>query len=322
MNLNNINVNQITKNILTPIGNLLYKLFRYALLLGVSYVAIFPIIKMASSAMTEAETYYNGGTNFIPVVATFENFVNSQRYFPFFDRAKLTALIALSCTACSVVVCSLIGYGLGRYKFKGRNLVYACVLFTIIMPIQTAQLPLVYYYRWFDIFGIGQIIGLFTGEAFTINILNSLARFIVPALCGVGLRAGIFIFLFQSFFAGMPKDLEEAAKIDGCSPFKIYWKVMIPNIIPVVVTVILLSLIYYWNDSLIVDMAKLNMGTTLMPQVERLVEDNVGRSDLTLLRRQVEFYSILLTSVLPLVVVFIFGQKFFVECMDRSGSKG
>lgn len=317
-----MNLNSLTKNILTPVGKLLYKLFRYALLLGVSYVAVFPIIKMASTALTEAETFYNGGANYIPPVATFENFINSQRYFPILERSKVTAIIAVSCTICSVFVCSLIGYGLGRYKFKGRNVVYACVLFTIIMPIQTAQIPLTYYYRWFDIFGIGQIIGLFTGEAFTINILNSIARFIVPALFGVGLRAGIFIFLFQSFFAGLPRDLEEAAKIDGCSPLKIYWKVMVPNIIPVVVTVALLSMIYYWNDSLITDMAKLNIGSTLMPAIESLVEDNVGRSDLTLIRRQVEYYSILLMAVLPMVVVFIFGQKFFVECMDRSGSKG
>ena len=231
-------------------------------------------------------------------------------------------MITITCTICTVFVSSLVGYGIGRYKFKGRNLVYACVLFTIIMPIQTAQLPLTYYYRWFDLFGIGKIIGLFTGEAVTINILHSLARFILPAVLGVGLRAGIFIFLFQSFFSGMPKDLEEAAKIDGCNPFKIYWKVMIPNIIPVLVTVTLLSIIYYWNDSLIVDMAKLDMGSALMPQVESLVEMNIGASQMDLMQRKVEYYAILITSVTPLILVFMFGQKYFVECMDRSGSKG
>ncbi len=312
----------IPKSIFEPVANFAYKLFRYALLIGVSYMAIFPIIKMISASLTEAEAYYNGGTNYIPPVATFQNFVHSMQYFKFFDYAKVTGLITVTSTVCSVIVCSLIGYGLGRYKFKGRNLVYACVLFTIIMPIQTAQLPLTYYYRWFDLFGIGKIIGLFTGETFTINILNSLARFILPAILGVGLRAGIFIFLFQSFFANMPKDLEEAAKIDGCSPFKIYWKVMIPNIIPVMVTVTLLSIIYYWNDSLIVDMAKLDMGPTLMPQVESLTELNIGAGYMDQMQLKVEYYAIMLTAVAPLILVFLFGQKYFVECMDRSGSKG
>ena len=192
----------IPKSVLTPVVKFAYNLFRYALLAGVSYLAIFPIIKMLSASLTESEAFYNSGTNFIPPVATFQNFIHSMQYFKFFDYAKVTGLITITCTICTVFVSSLVGYGIGRYKFKGRNLVYACVLFTIIMPIQTAQLPLTYYYRWFDLFGIGKIIGLFTGEAVTINILHSLARFILPAVLGVGLRAGIFIFLFQSFFSG------------------------------------------------------------------------------------------------------------------------
>ena len=312
----------IPKSILHPLTGFVYNIFRYVLLLGVSYLAIYPIIKMLSAALTEAEAYHSGGFNFIPSVATFQNFVHSMKYFKFFSYAKVTGLIAVTCTACSLMVSSLVGYGIGRYKFKGRNLIYACVLFTIIMPIQTAQLPLTYYYRWFDLLGIGQIIGLFTGETFTVNILNSIARFIIPAALGLGLRAGIFIFLFQSFFANMPKDLEEAAKIDGCNPFKIYWKVMIPNIIPVIVTVTLLSLIYYWNDSLIVNMAKLNMGNALMPMVENLTELNIGASSMTQMQLKVEYYAIMLVAVSPLIVVFMFGQRFFVECMDRSGSKG
>jgi len=318
----NINININSKAIVTPIASFLYKVFRFALLLGVSYMAIFPIIKMLSSALTEAETYYTEGASFIPSLATFENFIHSQKYFNFFKHAKVTGLIAVTSTVCSVFVCSLVGYGLGRYKFKGRNLVYACVLFTVIMPIQTAQIPLVHYYHWFDLFGLGKVIGLFTGETFSINLLTSVGRFILPAIFGVGLRAGIFIFLFQSFFASMPKDLEEAAKIDGCSPFKIYWKVMIPNIIPVLVTVTLLSLIYYWNDSLITDLAPLDIGRPLMPEIENLVELNIGASYMTIMQRKVEYYAILLTAVLPLIALFILGQKYFVECMDRSGSKG
>ena len=312
----------LNKNVLNPISSLLYKLFRYLLLLGVAYVAIFPIIKMASASMSIAEDYYSGRTGILPTTPTFENFKNSQAYFKFFEHAKVTVLITVISTVCSVFVCSLIGYGLGRYKFKGSNLVYAAVLFTIIMPIQTAQIPLTYYYRWFDFFGIGKIIGLFTGEEVTVNLLPNLGRFIVPAIFGVGLKAGIFIFLFRQFFAGMPRDLEEAAKLDGCNPFKIYWKVMLPNIIPVLVTVILLSLIYYWNDSLVSGMSKLEIGTPIMVEIEKLTSSNYAYEQLTLIRREVEYYSILLSAVLPLTVLFVACQKFFVECMDRSGSKG
>ena len=312
----------LSKTVLSSAGNLLYKLFRYLLLLGVSYIALFPVLKMVSGSLSNAEDYFNNGGAFLPVGPTFENFINSQSYFPILKPLKNTLIITVSCTIVSVFICSLAGYGLGRYKFKGSSLVYAAVLFTIIMPIQTAQIPLVYYYRWFDFFGIGKIIGLFTGKDLTVNLLTNLGSLLIPALFGVGLNAGIFIFLFRQFFAGMPKDLEEAAKLDGCSPFKIYWKVMLPNIIPVLVTVLLLSTIYYWNDSLVTGMLHLDMGDTIMVSVERLIANHVGASELTYMSWRVEYFSILLLAVLPLVAVFIFCQKFFVECMDRSGSKG
>ena len=312
----------LSKTVLSSAGNLLYKLFRYLLLLGVSYIALFPIIKMVSASLSNAEEYFNNSSAFLPVGPTFENFKNSQSYFPILKPLKNTLIITVSCTIVSVFICSLAGYGLGRYKFKGSSLVYAAVLFTIIMPIQTAQIPLVYYYRWFDFFGIGKIIGLFTGKDLTVNLLTNLGSLLIPALFGVGLNAGIFIFLFRQFFAGMPKDLEEAAKLDGCSPFKIYWKVMLPNIIPVLVTVLLLSTIYYWNDSLITGMLNLDIGDTIMVGVGKLMKEHVGASELTYMSWRVEYFSILLLAVLPLVAVFIFCQKFFVECMDRSGSKG
>ena len=312
----------LSKNILNPVTSFAYNIFRYLLLTGVSYVAIFPIIKMLSAALTTAEDYYAGASEYIPPVPTFQNFVNVQSYFHFMDCIKVTLIVTISCTIVSVFICSLIGYGLGRYKFKGSNVVYAAVLFTIIMPIQTAQIPLTYYYRWFDFFSIGQLVGLVTGTDLTINLLPNMGRLLVPALFGVGLKAGIFIFLFRQFFAGMPKDLEEAAKLDGCSPFKIYWKVMIPNIIPVLVTVILLSVIYYWNDTLVTGMSNLKMGSTLMLEVEKLITLRQGSDEISAMTMQVEYYSILFLAVLPLIVAFIFGQKFFVECMDRSGSKG
>ncbi len=312
----------LNKNMLSPVGSFLYKLFRYILLLGISYVALFPIIKMLSASLTMPEDYFAGNSGFVPPRPTFENFKNSQSYFPFWKPAKVTILITFTSTIVSVFICSLVGYGLGRYKFKGSNLVYAAVLFTIIMPIQTAQIPLTYYYRWFDFFGIGKLVGLFTGKDLTVNLLPNLGSFLVPAVFGVGLKSGIFIFLFRQFFAGMSKDLEEAAKLDGCSPFKIYWKVMLPNIIPVLVTVILLSTIYYWNDSLVTGMSNLTMGRPLMVEVESLITLRMGANQLSAMRLEVEYYSILLLAVLPLVAVFIFCQKFFVECMDRSGSKG
>ena len=320
---------KFNKKIIESGASLVYKLFRYALLIGISYVVLFPIIKMVGSAFTPAVELYTEDSGFLPSRATFENFKNAmfgeKAYFDFFKYTKNTVTIALISTVLQVFSCSLVGYGLGRYNFKGNAIVYACVLFTIILPVQTSIIPLYYEYRWFDIFGIGKIIGLFTGKTFTLNILKDYMSFYVSALFGVGLNSGIYIFLFRQFFMSMPRDLEEAAKIDGCSPITIYLRIMLPNIKPVVVTVALLSVIYYWNDSLLSGVFVLpgESNMTLMGALAAMrSERGLGFEEMDYMRRQAEHYAVILTTVTPLMIFFLIGQKFFVECMDRSGSKG
>ena len=320
---------KINKRVVESGASLLYKLFRYALLIGISYVVMFPVIKMISSSFTSAYELYTEDSGFLPDRATFENFKHAMfgkgASFKYLEYAKNSAKIALISTALQLFSCSLVGYGLGRYKFKGNALVYACVLFTIILPVQTAIVPLYYEYRWFDIFGIGKIIGLFTGETFTVSILKNYMSFYVPALVAVGFNSGIYIFLFRQFFASMPRDLEEAAKIDGCNPLTIYLRVMLPNIKPVIVTVALLSVIYYWNDSLLsgVFILKEEDGMTLMVALEDAVQrQSFFNKGLDAMTWMADRYAIILASVTPLMIFFLFGQRFFVECMDRSGSKG
>lgn len=320
---------RLNKKIVEHSASFLYKVFRYALLIGISYVVLFPVIKMISSAFTPAQELYTEESGFLPSRATFENFKNSMfgknAYFEFFKYTKNTATLALVSTLLQLFSCSLVGYGLGRYKFKGNGVVYACVLFTIILPVQTSIIPLFYEYRWFDFFGIGKIIGLFTGETFTVSIFKNYLAFYVPALFGVGLNSGIYIFLFRQFFASMPRDLEEAARIDGCNPVTIYLRIMVPNIKPVVVTVALLSVIYYWNDSLLSGVFVLpnDNAETLMVALKELTGTRgLGYNQLDTMRMQAERYAIILLSITPLMIFFLIGQKFFVECMDRSGSKG
>lgn len=316
---------KLTKKVLTPGANLLYKLFRYLLLIGVSYVVLFPIIKMVSASITMPDELYQGDSGFIPNEPTFVNFVKSQSYFKYGKFLGHTLKIALIGTFFQIVSCSLVGYGLGRYNFKGNPIVYGAVLFTIILPVQTYLIPAFYEYRWFDLFGIGSLIGLFTGQTYTVSLLGNHMAMIFPTIFAVGLNSGIYIFLFRQFFASMPKDLEEAAKIDGCNPLKIYLKVMLPNIKPVIVTVALLSVIYFWNDTLSTGSFIANRDDmTLMVALEEMMVRNtgLGLSELDAARRDAERYAVMLTIVTPLMVLFMIGQKFFVECMDRSGSKG
>ncbi len=310
------------KRIGSPVMKLFYALFRYAFLIGISYMALFPVLRLLFTSVTHSDEIMAGTTQFIPNDATFLNYKFALGYFDYTKNVLLTLAVAGLSTLIQCAICSIVGYGLGRYNFKGRTVAFAALLFTIVMPLQTVQIPLHNTLHWFDFFGIGQIIGLFTGKVATVNLLDNYMNFFVPALFGVGLRSGIFIFLFQSYFAGMPRDLEDAAKIDGCGPWKTYLRVMLPNITPVLVTVALLSMVYYWNDSFLSSMTGALTNPTMMQAVEDAVWNANAGLGVNAAERNASIYALMLLCVLPLMLVFIVCQKYFVESMDRSGIKG
>ena len=309
---------------LTAASSLLMKLFRYALLIGVSYVAIYPLLKCISMALLPAEEYLGGNAGWIPENPTLVNFQNFKVYFDYWKHAIATAIYTVVSTAIQLVITSLVGYGLGRFKFKGNILVFFCVIATIVVPIQTIQIPVYMYFRYFDFFGLGKLVGLITGKDLMVNLLNTNWSYYVPALFGVGLNSGLYIFLFRQYFKGMPRDLEDAARVDGCNPLGVYLRIMVPNIKPVFVTVALLSAINYWNDYTLSDMF-MNAAETppIMVGVSRILA-NVYRlgEDVESASLIVQQNATMLVAVAPLVILFLICQKFFVECMDRSGVKG
>ena len=304
-------------------GKLIFKVCRYLLLAGISYLMIYPVMTMLSTALSRPIDLYNESTVWIPKNPTFTNFTSALRYFDYAHHLGITVSISTISTALQMLVCPLVGYGLARYRFKGNGLVFAMVIMTIIVPIQTAQIPMYLDYQAFDFFGIGRLIGLITGEPLTVNLLNTNWVYYIPAAFGVGLRSGLYIFLFRQYFKGMPKDLEDAGKVDGCSRFGIYLRIIIPNAKPVFVTEFLLSMIFYWNDTVISNMLLNTVNVQpLMPYTRRLMELQNTVDQLEEMRSRAEGMACLFMTVAPLMILFIVCQKFFIECMDRSGIKG
>ncbi len=311
------------KKLLRTGGNLLYKIFRYVLLIGCCYVVLYPVIKMLFAALSDPYELMQGESGIIPNEPTFTNFKNMQKFFPYLKHLVPTVQIAGICTLLQLISCSLVGYGLGRYKFKGNTLVFVAAVFTFILPQQISLIPAYHNYRFFDLFGIGKLVGLFTGKDLTVNLLPKFFAMYIPAVFGVGLKSGIFIFLFKQYFESMPKDLEEAAKLDGCNPFTTFLRVMVPNIKPVFVSVALLSVIFYWNDTMVTDvMTGMDGKFTLMGQLQQVRILDFASSQLSQARIIAERYAMMVSTVAPLMIIFIICQKFFVESMDRSGSKG
>ncbi len=311
------------KRIFGKAGKIFFKIFRFFILAGVGYLVIYPLLTYITVALSSPVDLYGDMVGWLPQNPTFMNFKELLRYFRYWDHLAITVMIAGVSTLLSMITCPLAGYGLARYRFKGNGIVFAMVIMTIIVPIQTAQIPMYLDYQAFDLFGIGRLIGLFTGEPLTVNLLNTNWVFYIPALLGVGLRSGLYIFLFRQFFKGMPRDLEDAGKVDGCSKFGVYLRIFVPNVKPVFITEFLLSMIYYWNDT-----TYSGMFITVPDKTPLALY--VGLMDLFLntdysieaMEARTQIFSARLLVVLPLLVLFIICQKFFIENMDRSAIKG
>lgn len=307
------------KKIMEKSGSLLYIVFRYIFLLGISYIMLYPVLKAISQSLNLASDFGSGSNEWIPNKLTFSNYIFVLHYFPYLEKLKNTLLIVVISTALQLVISAFAGYGLARYRFKGNGLVFVLVIITIVFPTQSYFLPLYSQYRYFDFLGIGQLIGLFSGTPVTVNLLNTYWPYILPALFGVGLNSGLFIFVFRQFFMSLPKELEEAARVDGCNALTTYIRIVVPNAVPVFVTVGLLSTVFYWNDDTVMKMfitkaEKFSLLSYL--EVTSALESY----------EKAETFARWSTALLlvqgPMMLLFCFGQKFFVECMDRSGIKG
>jgi multiple sugar transport system permease protein len=239
-----------------------------------------------------------------------------------------TLQIVVPSTLLQLVSSLLAGYGFARFKFRGKTVLFAILIFTIIVPIQTYMIPLYVGFTNLNFLGIGPIMTLITGQK--LNVLNSPVPFYLMAMFGAGIRSGLYIFMLRQFFIGMPKELDEAASIDGCGPLQVFTKVMIPNAIPMMVTILVFSLVWYWNDYYLSSM----FFDALPPLSQKLADVSVQASfnsisgisglnqkEFDLIKEGVMACGCLVTIIPPLVL-YIFAQRYFTEGLERSGIVG
>ena len=226
---------------------------RYFLLIGLSFVILYPLLYMLSVSFRTPEDLYDPTVVWLPRHFTLDNFKfvffeSDIAFLPSFKEGFQTGsmlrsfLLSFSCTALQVFTCALTGYGFARFKFKGRGILFAVAILTLIVPPQSINMPLYVIYTGFTKFTAG----VTQGEGF--KIIDTFIPMSVPAVLGMGLRSGLFVYLFRQFFKNMPKELEEAAYLDGCGPINAYFKIMLINAGPILIVTFLFSFVWYWND--------------------------------------------------------------------------
>ena len=201
-------------------------LVRAIFLISMCFVILYPILYMISMAFRTAEDIYDPTVIWIPKTFTTENFKEVFEMMDYFPKLLKTVEISVIATILNVMICAFAGYGFARFRFKGKGLLFGFVLFTIIVPPQSISIPMYIGYKNFDFLGIGTLIGYITGTPLTANLLNTDMVFYVPALLGAGIKSGLFIYIFRQFFRNLPKELEDAACIDGCSIPRTYFNII------------------------------------------------------------------------------------------------
>ena len=305
----------------------IWSLCRFLLIFGLGFVILYPLLQILSKVFMPVDQYRDLSVIWIPKSLTLDNIKNAITYVKFDESLVNPMILCLSCAAIQIVVCSLTGYGFGRFRFPFREPLFLMVILTIIVPTQIIFLPSFVQYRFFDFFGISKLLGLITGKNYTeyaANLIDTRWSFWLPSFFGVGLRSGIFIYLFRQCFRGIPKELEEAAKIDGCGSITTYVRIMLPNAKSSILTVFLFSIVWHWNEY--------TLTRTFFPQkhqplaiqlrlaIDSMMSDLATRNDLAF--QMGVTYAAVLLFILPVLIIYIFTQRWFVEGVESSGIKG
>jgi multiple sugar transport system permease protein len=299
---------------------------RFFFLLGMAYVLLYPVLFLFSNAFRDPIDRLDPTVIWIPKHWTYKNFALADRVISFLPSIKRTLSMLVPSVIIQVFVCLTVAYGFARFKFKGRDFLFSCLIFTIIVPVQTMIIPLYVNFRFFDFFGIGRLVGLFTGEAFTVRLLNTNWPFYLMSATGVGIRSGLYIFMARQFFRGMPVELEEAAFVDGCGPFKTFLRIMLPNVGSIVIVITLFSVVWHWNDYYMsvmfyVDDYPLSVGITGLQERLTLLSQNMSPEDMALAQSSI-LEAACFVVIGPVLLLYVFAQRYFTESITRSGIVG
>lgn len=294
------------------IGNngdgLLQGMLVYILLITIGFVFIYPLLMIVSYSFKDAKDIVNPLVNWIPTKLYLGNYDKAANVLNFWKTLGQTFVVTGVPALIQTISCSIIGYGFAKFKFPGKNIIFALVLMTFLIPPQITVIPQFLMFK-------------------ELNILDSIAAYILPALFGQGIKSAIFIFIFYQFFRMIPEQLIEAAKIDGAGALKIFIRISIPMAVPAFIISFLFSFVWYWNETYLATMFFGEVIQTLPMKLDRFVATYSkmyqvsGSGNGQSLNEAIEMAGTLL-NILPLLIVYFMIQKWFVESIDSAGLTG
>jgi multiple sugar transport system permease protein len=267
---------------------------RHLAMIVAALVMIYPLIWLLGSSFKPTELIFRD-LSVLPTEWDFSNYSNGWEALsqPFGRYMLNSAVIVAGCLLGNLVTCSMAGYAFARLRFRGRNMWFAMMLISIMLPIHVIIVPRYIMFQQMD-------------------WINTFWPLIVPKLLATD---AFFIFLMVQFFRGIPNELEEAARIDGCGHPRIFFSVMLPNAVPALATTAIFTFIWTWNDffSQLIFLTRDDVRTA--PLALRLFLDPATGSNWG------PMFAMSIVTLIPIFLVFLFGQRYLVQGIATTGMK-
>lgn len=286
----------------------------YFLLATLSFVFLYPFIKMITQSFMTDDDLINITVKWLPSEVTWSNYDVAFRKLQFGTYVWNSVKVALVATLGHVFSCAMTGYAFARYQFKGKGLLFGFVILSMIVPVQTIIIPqYMQYSNW------GWI-----NSPYYLPIL-------VPTFFGFGLSGGFFIFLFRQFFLGLPYEMEEAARVDGCGPIRTYVRIMLPMSQSSLLVCSVLSLVWHWNDYFEPGVYITDVWLKMLPNRLPSLYAELNKEQHTMIQvndiEGIMFNEAMLMAatflcIVPILVLYLFLQRRFMEGVERSGLTG
>ncbi len=314
------------------VKSIILGVLRYVLLICLAYLILAPILSNIKTAFTHPADLGLKSSVWIPNRFSLQNIHVASMILNYSHVLPVTFFYTLVLMVLQVICTLLAGYSFARLKFRGQGLIFICVIATIVVPSQVIMLPQYLYFRDFRLFGL---IPLFN-QGKGLNMLNKPAVIYLLSALGMGLKSGLYIYIFRQTFRGLPRELEQAAYVDGAGFIRTFTSIVLPSAGPGLITVGTLSFVWNWNDTSFLSwfdpqnadnlMFMYVKRTASMEQALNSISSKVPGTYTFLtkdtLYQSAEAKTCALFVLVPLILLYLIVQRRFVQGVERSGIVG
>ena len=274
-----------------------WSLFRAVLLIGLGFIILEPVIMQLSTSFKSISDLYDGSVYLVAKSPTVNNYRRVWEYLDYPVRFVNSLLYSLACSLLQLMSCTLVAYGISRFRFR-----------SLYFQFQ--------YFSPLSIFSLGMSL---QGA----NLIGTPWPLLILSATAVGFKNGLYIFMLRQHFKNVPKELEEAASIDGCGAFQTFFRVILPGAKPMLSSILLFSFVWQWNDYFYT--TTLTPGMKIFTTVISGVGHNIARGDgqvIGNMQNMLYDSAAFILFIIPLIVLYLFTQKGFVQSIERSGLVG